>query len=454
LVTRLTPANAGPKLKSANEKLDIGCIGTGGGWRAEADIAGLSGIDRNGVTQENIVALCDVDDNYLKAMARHFPSARLYSDYRVMIDKEKTMDAVSVVIPDHQHGSATMLAMAQGKHVYCEKPLTHSIGEARKVTLAARKYGVITQMGNQGHSAEGNRQLCEMIWGGAIGAVREVHCWTDRPIGWWVQGKTRPPGSDAVPDSLKWDLWLGPAPKRPFAASWPGQTMMVMGADGQPATVPVQVYLPHYWRGWWDFGCGAIGDMACHIMDGAYWALKLGAPRTVELLASSPRVEEMPPWRSKIKFEFPARGDMPPCSLTWYDGGLKPDKPTEMEAAQMAEGGSLFLGEKGKIISGVYGEEPHLLPESLMAEYKRPAPTIPRVPENSPHKDFIRACKGGPAACSNFDVSGPFTEMALLGNIALRLGKKIEWDPANLKCLNAPEADHLINPSFREGWSV
>ena len=445
LAARLSPA-AAVKLKSANEKLDIGCFGTGGGWRAEADIAGLGDLDSKGVFHENIVALCDVDATFLKAMAQHFPAARTYSDYRVMLEKEKTMDAVGIAIPDHQHAPAAMLAMAAGKHVYCEKPLTHTVWEARQLTLAARKYGVITQMGNQGHSGEGNRQLCEMVWAAAIGPVREIHCWTDRPVKWWPQGKTRPPGSDPIPSSLNWDLWLGPAPKRDFLAGWPEDKS-------------AQVYHPHYWRGWWDFGCGAIGDMACHIMDGPYWAAKLGAPSTVELVRSTTLMPEMAPWASVIKFQFPARGDLPPCSLTWYDGGQKPPKPAEMEAAQLEDNGALLIGDKGKIIATTYGGEPYgenprLLPESKMVDYKRPAPTIPRVPDNSPHKDFIRACKGGVAACSNFDVSGPFTEMALLGNVALRLGKKIEWDAANLKCPGTPEADALLHPTFREGWKV
>jgi hypothetical protein len=447
LATRLTPADAAVKLKSANEKLDIGCIGTGGGWRADYDVHELANMDSTSWSgaRENMVALCDVEANYLNAMAQRFPKARLYKDYRVMLEKEKTLDAVGIAIPDHQHGPAAMLAIMAGRHVYCEKPLTHSVWETRQLTLAARKYGVITQMGNQGHSGEGNRRLCEMVWAGAIGPVREVHCWTDRAVHvqggpGWVQGHDRPPGSDPVPATLDWDLWLGPAPSRPFVAGWP-----------ENRSVPV--YCPHVWRGWWDFGCGAIGDMACHIMDGPYWALKLGAPATVEF-KSTKLMPEMAPWASVIKFQFPARGDMPPCSLTWYDGGQKPPKPAEMEAAQLEDNGALLIGDKGKIVAGTYGESPHLLPESLMVDYKRPGQTIPRVPGESPHKDFIRACKGGPAACSNFDVSGPFTEMALLGNVALRLGKKIEWDPVNLKCPGTPEADALLHPAFREGWKV
>ena len=447
MATRLTPADAGVKLKSANEKLDIGCIGTGGGWRADYDVHELAGMDPTGWTgaKENIVALCDVDSNYLSAMGQRFPGARRYRDYREMIEKEKTMDAVGVAIPDHQHAPAAMLAMAAGKHVYCEKPMTHTVWEARQLTLAARKYGVVTQMGNQGHCGEGNRRLCEMIAAGAIGAVREIHCWTDRPVHvdggpGWVQGHERPTGKDPVPANLEWDLWLGPAPMRDFLAGWPEDKRM-------------PVYHPHVWRGWWDFGCGAIGDMGCHIMDGPYWSLNLGAPTTVELVQSSKLMPDMAPWASVIKYEFAARGDMPPCSLTWHDGGQKPAKPAELDMP-LPDNGALLIGEKGKIITGTYGENPTLLPEKLFADYKRPSQTIPRVPGNSPHQDFLRACKGGPPACSNFDVSGPFTEMALLGNVAMRLGKKIQWDPVNLKCPGTPEADAILHPTFRDGWKV
>jgi hypothetical protein len=260
-------------------------------------------------------------------------------------------------------------------------------------------------------------------------------------VNWWPQGKTRPPGSDVAPATLDWDLWLGPAPSRLFVKAWP-----------EDPRIPV--YCPFVWRGWWDFGCGAIGDMACHIMDGPYWAAKLGAPSTVELFKSTKLMPEMAPWASVIQFQFPARGDLPPCSLTWYDGGQKPPKPPEMEAAKLDDNGALLIGDKGKLVARTYGENLHFLPESRMVGYKWPAQTIPRIPKESPHLDFIQACKGGAPACSNFDVSGPFTEMALLGNVALRLGKKIEWDPVNLKCPGTPEADAILHPAFREGWKV
>jgi predicted dehydrogenase len=430
-------AYALPKVnyKSPNEKLNIGLIGVGG--KGEADSAGLAG--------ENIIAMSDVDKNTLAKGAKKWPGASQYQDYRKMIEKEKSLDAVTVSIPDHHHAPAAMMAIKAGKHVYCQKPLTHTIWEARELTKAAKKYGVATQMGNQGHSGDGNRRLCEMIWSGVIGNVREAHCWTNRPI--WPQGLNRPKGYDTVPASLDWDLWIGPAPMRPFVDKWPAEPGVKQSRGGH-------VYHPFAWRGWWDFGCGALGDMGCHVMDGANWALKLCAPTSVELVDSSPINKEMAPSWSIIRYEFPARGDMPPCTLTWHDGGKLPQRPAEMEAEHFEESGTLFIGDKGKITCGTYGERPRLLPESSMADYKRPEESIPRVPNNSPYDDFIRACKGGPAACSNFDVSGPFTEMVLLGNLALRLGGKIEWDSEKMKVKGHPEADILIHKKYRRGWKV
>ena len=434
LAAGLTPCLPRPIYKSPNEKLDIAGVGTNG--RAAADLEGVS--------TENIVALCDVDANSLADALKKYPRARPYTDYRIMLDKEKSIDAVTVATPDHHHAPAAIRAIRAGKHVYVEKPLTHTVWEARQLTLAAQRYGVATQMGNQGHCGEGIREFCEMIWAGTIGEVREVHCWTDRPKGWWVQGMTRPPGADPVPPQLSWDLWLGPAPERPYLNQW--------------ATVPQpgdskMVYHPFSWRGWWDFGCGALGDMACHIMDCPQWALKLGAPTSVEVVSSSERVPEMAPLMSVLRYEFPARAGLPPCTLYWYDSGQKPSKPAEMEG-QLEDNGSLFIGDKGKIVCGVYGAKPRLLPESSMADFKRPPKTIPRIPGESPHLDWIRACKGGPAPCSNFEVSGPFTEWVLLGNLAIRLGQKLEWDSKNLRVTNAPEAEALVRGSYRKGWEV
>jgi hypothetical protein len=341
-----------------------------------------------------------------------------------------------------------MRAIHAGKHVYCQKPMTHAISEARALTKAAREFKVRTQMGNQGHSDEGIRQACEMIWSGAIGKVTEAHCWTNRPI--WPQGRDRPAGSDPVPANLDWNLWLGPAPERPFVSKWPDEAT----GGGRGAGRRGAVYHPFSWRGWWDFGCGALGDMACHVMDGANWALKLGAPTTVELVDSSPLHTEMAPVWSIIKYQFPEREGLPPCTLTWYDGGKLPEKPKEMEAEKFEQSGTLFIGDKGKMIISEYSARPRLLPESSMADYKKPDKTIPRVRGNNPYLNFIDACKGGDPACSNFDVSGPFTEVVLLGNLALRLGKKLEWDGPNMRVKNVKEANQFVHASYRKGWEI
>jgi len=425
------------RYRSPNEKLDLGIIGCRG--KGEVDSAGLS--------SENIMALCDVDSNSLDWAKQKWPKARLYRDYRVMLETEKALDATTVTIPDHHHAPAALMAMKLGKHVYCQKPLTHTIHEARLMAKVAKEYGVATQMGNQGHSSEDIRRLCEMIWSGAIGPVREAHCWTNRPI--WPQGRTRPAGSDPVPANLDWDLWLGPAPLRPFKQSW-GDEAPANGNRRRPAR---GIYHPFNWRGWWDFGCGALGDMACHVMDGANWALKLGAPTSVELVSSSEKTPDMAPQKSVLRYNFPARGEMPPCTLTWYDGGNKPEKPREMEG-EWKQSGTIFIGDKGKMLCDEYCERPRLLPESSMADYKRPDPMIPRVKGNDPYQDFIQACKGGTPACSNFSVSGPFTEVVLLGNLALRLGKKIEWDATHMRVTNVPEAAHLVHGTYRKGWKV
>jgi hypothetical protein len=437
---------AKPKYKSPNEKLNVGGIG----------VTGKGSVDLGGVAEtENIVALCDPDDEKIAIAKQKYPNARTYNDYRVMLEKEKELDGVTVSTPDHHHYPAAMLAMKAGKHVYCQKPLTHTIWEARQLTNAARKYKVATQMGNQGHSGVGNRELCEIIWAGTIGEIREIHCWTDRAKGWWPQGKQRPAGSDPVPQNLKWDLWLGPAPERPFLAHWPDS------GDVKTKKGRKNVYHPFNWRGWWDFGCGALGDMGCHIMDGANWALALGAPTAVDLVSHSELMPEMAPESSIIRYHFPERTanivnkkvKFPGCTLTWYDSGQKPPKPAEMEK-ELESNGTLFIGEKGKLVCGTYGENPHLLPESMMKDFKKPEPIIPRVPDNNPYKDWIRACKGGPAACSNFEVSGPFTETVLLGNLVIRLGKNIEWDSKHMKVKGNPDADILINKHYRKGWKV
>ena len=298
--------------KAANEKVNVAIVGVGGRGRAHVD-----GIPKAG---GNIVALCDVDDNNLGAAAKEHPAAHTYNDFRKMLDeRHKEIDAVIVATPDHTHAVAAAAAMKLGKHVYCEKPLTHSIHEARYLTELAARQKVATQMGNQGHSGDNTRRIVEIVRSGAIGPVREVHAWTNRPI--WPQGKDRPDGSDPVPDSLHWDLWLGPAPERPYVANSP---LAIRVRPRARRRRDDRVYHPFAWRGWWDFGTGALGDMACHILDASFWALDLKYPTAVEALGGEPRKPESAPSWEIIRYEFPARRDMPELKLTWYDGGKRP----------------------------------------------------------------------------------------------------------------------------------
>lgn len=358
----------------------------------------------------------------------NYPGCSAYLDFREMLEKEKNIDAVLIATPDHVHAAAALWAIRAGKHVYCEKPLAHSIDEVRRVTEAARQAGVATQMGNQGHSGEGIRLICEWIWDGAIGPVREVHGWSS--AGGWIKQSERPQETPPVPDTLDWDLWLGPAPYRPYHP----------------------LYLPYNWRGWWDFGTGGIGDMACHNLDSAFWALHLGYPASVEA-SSTPISPETTPQASIIHFKFPARGEMPPVTVSWYDGGVKPPRPDELEADRgLGDDGILFIGDKGKILCDGWSRSPRLIPESRMQEYKRPPKTLER--SNGHFRDWIDACKGGRPASSNFDYSGPMTEVILLGNLALRTGKKLSWDGPAMKATNAPEADPFIKPSYRSGWML
>lgn len=371
-----------------------------------------------------------VETHYAKKRASGtYKGCATHIDFREMLDKENGIDAVMIATPDHVHAVATMAAIKKGKHVYCEKPLTHSVYEARMITEAARKAGVATQMGNQGHSSEDIRLMCEWIWDGAIGPVREVHVWSDDG---YFNGdlKDRPKETPPIHPGLNWDLWLGPASYRPY----------------YPA------YAPFSWRGWWDFGGGAIGDLGCHNLDSPFWALKLGHPAEVE--ASSVKFNsEVVPSGNIIRYKFPARDDMPPVELTWHDGGLRPPRPECLEnGRKMGNSGVIFIGDKGVIKCGGWSKSPRIIPETKMKAYKRPPKTLTR--SNGHYRDWLDACKGGVPASSNFDCSGPLTEMALLGNVALRTGKKLHWDGNNLKATNAPEADKYIRPPYREGWTL
>lgn len=378
---------------------------------------------------------CDVDTARFEKAAKHFPKARAYQDYRELFDKEhKNIDAVMIGIPDHHHYTATMIAMQLGKHVYTQKPLTHTVWEARKLLEAAERYKVVTQMGNQGHAKEGWRLVYEFIHSGALGAIREVHTWTDRPI--WPQGMLRPEQTDEVPSNLNWDVWLGPAPERPYKKD---------------------IYHPFNWRGWLDFGTGALGDMACHMMDGIFWALDPGHPTSIEPLALTEVTAEAYPRASIIKWEFPTRGRRRPFAAYWYDGGLRPPVPEELEPGRrMPTTGNLFIGSKAKmLVSGDYGDSPRIIPESKMREIGKP----PQLLERSPGHvlEWIMACVGEKPADypkTNFSYSSPMTEVILLGNIALRMGRRLEWDGPAMTFKNCPEANQYLTREYREGWRV
>ncbi len=417
---------------AANEKLNIASIGAGG--QAAGDI-------RN-VASQNIVALCDVDANRAAGSFKQFPQAKQFKDYRVMLEEmDSQIDAVVVATPDHHHFHASMAAIKRGKHVYCEKPLTHSVWEARELTLAARAAGVATQMGNQAQATEQTRIVQEFVMDDAIGKIREAHIWTDRPSRglfdeYWPQGVERPTETPAIPNTLAWDLWLGPAPDRPY----------------HPA------YLPTKWRGWWDFGTGALGDIACHYFDPVFRALKLGAPTSVE--ASSTRVNtETYPVGSMITFQFPARGEMPAVKLVWYDGGLRPPRPAAIKQGDvMGTNGLLLVGDDDAVLMSDWNQW-RIYPEQRAIDYGTPPKTLPRSPGH--HTEWINACKGGPAAGSNFDWAGPMTETILLGNVALRsqlredlTRSQLIWDADQLAFTNHDAANQFLRREYRAGWSI
>ena len=493
-----TPSLKSAGYKSPNEKLNFAAIGSGG--------QGASNI-RAASPTENIVALCDVDDRRAAETFKGFPNATTYRDFRKMLDKEGTnIDACIVATPDHMHATAAMWCMERGIHVYVQKPLVRTIWEARQMRAAAAKYKVATQMGNQGYSNEGTRQCAEIVWNGDLGNVTEVHAWSDRPL--WPQGLTEIPAAEAVPDTLDWDLWLGVAEKRPFTAN---------GMD-KPDRWGGYFYQPFNWRGFYDFGAGALGDMACHILGAPNMALHLSKRKVigVECIKKEGSSPFQFPKASVIRFDFAAYGNMPPLKIFWYDGLKENPKvegvpegewlgdPPMIQAAGgpggpgggrvqgsggqgggfrggLAAGpnfqspgrvfnaeqfaamkepdvklrfpspdGSVFIGDKGMLTTGTYGEVTRLLPVEKMKDYKMPAPLLTRSPGHM--RDFIRACKGGDPACSNFEVSSPFVEWMLLGVIALRNEGKLEYDPEKMKITNNAEANKMLTPTFRKGW--
>jgi predicted dehydrogenase len=420
-----------------SDKLNIAAVGVGG--------MGKNNVAKSAT--ENIVALCDVDFEAAAETFKKYPTAKQYKDFRVMLDEQKDIDAVIIATPDHSHAVVAMAAMQRKKHVYVQKPLTHSVHEARLLTETARQYGVVTQMGNQGHSGEGIRLLCEWVWDGAIGPIRETHAWTNRPV--WPSGIEvgRPTETVAVPAGLDWDLWLGPAPARPYHPT----------------------YHPAKWRAWWDFGTGSLGDMACHIVDPLFWALKLKYPISVEANTSKfwhaffqqtqPK-NEMFPRSTIVRYKFPAREGMPEVDMTWWDGGLMPARPAGLEPGRRLgneDGGILLIGEEGAIMAGCYGESPRIVPEARMKRYKRPAKTLERIPDgpDGHEQDWIRAIKGGKPASSNFDYSGPLSETVLMGNLAVRFpDRPLMWNGEAMEVTNDKDANAYVRREYREGWHL
>ncbi len=413
------PAIAGEK--SPNEKLSVAVIGVAGRGAAQLGAA----------AEENVVALCDVDSQKLGAAASRFPKARTFADFRKMFDEmHKQIDAVTVSTPDHVHAPASAMAMRLGKHCYCEKPLTHSVVEARVLTDLAREKKLATQLGTQIHAGANYRRAVELVQGGAIGPVREVHVWLganfkNPPKPTDMSQPDVPADRPPVPPYLDWNLWLGPAPERPYHPT----------------------YVPGHWRSWWAFGNGTLGDFFCHYCDLAFWALRLRYPTSVE--AEGPVHPESAARWTIARLEFPARDTLPPVSLTWYNGG---GYPALVKDRHVPEWGSavLFVGSEGMLIAD-YGQH-KLLPEAKYADFKRPDPTIPDSIGH--HREWLSACKtGGPTTC-NFEYSGPLTEAALLCNVALRSGKKIQWDAAALSAVDCPEAAQYLRREYRQGWTL
>ena len=479
-----------------SDKFNVACVGVGGMGRS--NLINLA--------SQNVVAICDVDWGYtdrnlsrldtdvanlqqhidhpdaapaagakpapkidpVKAKARldnilHLkndllPKAKRYSDYRVMLDQQKDIDGVVIATPDHMHAAIALACMDLGKHVYVQKPLTWSVSEARQLVKRAAETKVTTQMGNQGHSLDDARLAVESIWAGAIGEVREIHVWTDRPVGFWPQGVPRPKaltpeelaalkwdggGVDArlaaamaagnypIPDTLSWDLFLGVGPNISYHP----------------------VYHPFNWRGWTDWGCGAIGDMGAHLLDVSMWALNLGLPTTIETV-STPFNGVSYPCGTLTFYEFPARGSMPPVKLTWYDGGLMPPKPQELGEDEhlIHEGGAILVGSKGKLMHNTYGAHPRLLPQSLQDSAGKPPQKLSRIPNEDHEMNWVDAAKNKTQADCPFDYAAKLTEVMLLGVVSLRAGRKLEYDGANMRVTNVPEANQYFSREYRKGW--
>jgi predicted dehydrogenase len=453
----------GQNLNSRLNIAQIGCSGKGG---SDVQCCGT----------ENIVAICDVNSNATSPLSDALKqagfNANVYKDFRELFDKEKGIDAVDIAVPDHSHAIIAATALKLGKHVYCQKPLTHDVAEARLLRDLARQYKVATQMGNQGSASDGLRRGVEVIQGGLIGPVHHAYVWTNRPI--WPQGQDRPAGSDPVPANLDWDLWLGTAPARPFKDHWPE----AQAADlAQFLRYSQNTYQPFNWRGWMDYGTGALGDMACHTVNWPFRSLKLGYPTEIEA-SSSGLKPEMYPTSSRIRFEFPAREGLPPVTFHWSDGGNKPpdDVTADITATfgGISNSGCIMVGDNGMVFSPDDGDQELRVFVKLKGDKEITAlprhaaaaaipQTIPRnafdrqaAPDFRHHQEWIAACKSGKheTAYSNFEIAAYLTEIILLGCVALRAGQKLEWDGPGMKATNTVAAAQFIKRDYRAGWKV
>jgi len=410
-------AGAAPTRKTKVEKLSIACIGVGG--RGHADISQMR--------EENIIAVVDVDQRRAADAFNQFPNAKRYADFREMYDKHgKELDAVVVATPDHMHAPASVMGMKLGLHCYCEKPLTWSIEEARTMRKLAEENGLATQMGNQAGGNAGLRNAVQLLWDGVLGEVSEVHIWTNRPI--WPQAVEVPAEEMPVPDTLDWNLWLGCAKRRPYHKS----------------------YLPFNWRGWYDWGTGALGDMACHFMFLAFLGLRLGYPTRVSA-ETSPLFTASYPARSKVTYEFPAREGLKPVMLTWYDGKQGPPAGVT-EGMEIGDNGQIFIGSEGTMYAASSGESHTLYPQEKFKDLARPKSSLGYVPGH--HWEWRMACRGETTPISNFSRAALLTEIVLLGDLAVRTGKPIEWDPENMKAIGVPEADALIRRQYENGFGL
>ncbi len=458
-------ALAGPFIvrgQNLNSRLSIAQIGLG--------VKGMS--DAQWCGTENLVAVCDVSTSAMDNIKQYIPGVKTYQDYRELLDKEKSLDAIDIATPDHAHAIIAASAIKLGKHVYCQKPLTHDVAEARLLRELARQYKVATQMGNQGSASDGLRRGVEIVQAGLIGPVRQAYVWTNRPI--WPQGQDRPAGSDPVPSSFNWDLWLNTAPSRPYKEKWPDAQAAQLA---QVLRFSPNLYHPFNWRGWYDFGTGALGDMACHTVNWPFRALKLGYPTEIEATAAGNK-PDMYPTSSQIRFEFPERDGLPAVTLHWMDGGNTPPADVTKDIVEMfgriSPSGCLMIGEKGQVFSPDDGDQELRVLVKMKDDkewnFAQRHPAAMAIPESIPrnafdsheppdsrhHMEWFAACKSGKheTAYSNFDIAAYLTEIMLLGCVALRVGKKIEWDGPAMKAKNTPEAAQYIKRDYRSGWKI